>query len=219
MDKIQKIEEGLSIIWEEKEKKISDSAVIRDIMIEKVKEDMIQDLVTGEYAVVDGSNIRFTSAGEAKARDVIRRQRLAERLLKDVLEVGRKEMDNQACAIEHILSKEVEESICTLLGHPKECPHGHAIPQGECCIKARGLIESLVVPLSKLGPGDVSKIVYVLTTKHPQIHKLLSFGIVPGVSVTVHEIFPSFVIKVEETLVALEKEIADEIYVKRIKQG
>lgn len=219
MDKIHKIEEGLSIIWEEREKKISDSAVVREIMIDKVKEDVTQDLVGNGYAVVDGAIIRFTPAGEAKARDVIRRQRLAERLLKDVLEVGRKEMDNQACAIEHILSKEVEESICTLLGHPKECPHGHTIPQGDCCIKAKGLIESIVVPLSKLGPGDVSKIVYVLTTKHPQIHRLMSFGIVPGVSITVHEVFPSFVIKVEETLVALEKEIADEIHVKRIRQG
>jgi DtxR family Mn-dependent transcriptional regulator len=218
MERSQKIEEALSVIWEEREKKITGRPSVGNSILEKVKEAMLGDLEKDGYVAQGGDSVKLTPVGEAKAKDIIRRQRLAERLLIDVLELGRREMDTSACAIEHILSKEVEESICTLLGHPKECPHGHPIPSGECCAKAKGLLESIVVPLSKLSPGETGKVVYILTAKHPQIHKLMSFGIVPGVSITVHQIFPSYVIKVEETQVALEKEIADEIHVKRMRQ-
>jgi DtxR family Mn-dependent transcriptional regulator len=165
--------------------------------------------------VIKNGAVQFSPKGETLARDVIRRQRLAERLLIDVLELPRHTMDSSACELEHILSKEVEESICTLLGHPKECPHGLAIPPGACCEKAVRMLESLVVPITKLSPGDAGKIVYVLTHKHPQLHKLMSLGIVPGVNLSVHQVSPTFVIQVEETQVALEEDIAKEIYVKR----
>jgi DtxR family Mn-dependent transcriptional regulator len=125
-------------------------------------------------------------------------------------------MDSSACELEHTLSKEVEESICTLLGHPKECPHNLPIPPGRCCEKAKGLLESIVVPLSRLKAGQAGKIVYVLTREHPQLHKLMSLGVTPGTRIAVHQTFPSFVIQIEETQLALEEEIAKEIYVKRI---
>lgn len=216
MDKNHKIEECLSVIWEEKEKKIADRKALQEMFITKVKEDCIDELLREGYISEDGQFIKLAAKGEAIARDIIRRERLAERLLIDVLEVPRHEMDSSACALEHILSKEVEASICTLLGHPKECPHGLPIPPGECCRKAKGELESLVVPIVKLRPGDVGKIVYVLTHKHPQLHKLMSLGIVPGVNLSVHQTSPSYVIQVEETQVALEEEIAREIYVKRL---
>ncbi len=216
MDRNYKIEEALSVVWEEREKKINDKESIRKIILAQVEEDIMEDLVKEGYLLGEELRVKFTAAGEAKARDVVRRQRLAERLLIDVLELGRKEMDSSACEFEHILSREVEESICTLLGHPKECPHGLAIPSGDCCRKAKAEIESIVIPLTKLSPGQAGKVVYVLTRKHPQLHKLMSLGIVPGVRVITHQVFPSFVIKVDETLLALEKDIAKEIYVKKL---
>lgn len=212
----QRIEECLSIIWEEKEKGIIERQHIAKAIAAKVKEDCIDELLKDGYAIGEGASIRLTAKGESVARDVIRRQRLAERLLIDVLEVTRHTMDSSACEFEHILSKEVEESICTLLGHPKECPHGLPIPSGECCAKAGAQLESIAVPVSKLKPGEFGRIVYVLTRKHPQLHKLMSLGIVPGVNLSVHQVSPSFVIQVEETQVALEEEIAREIYIKRI---
>ena len=215
MDKAQKVEEALSIIWEEREKKSCDKEEIRKKIVEKVQEDILEDLIKEGRVIVDNNSIKFTSKGEIIARDITRRQRLAERLLIDVLELGRGEMDSSACEFEHILSKEVEQSICTLLGHPKECPHGLPIPRGDCCMKAKELLESIVIPLSKLTSGETGKVVYVLTHKHPQLHKLMSLGIVPGVLILVHQIFPSFVIQIEETQLAVEKDIANEIYVKR----
>ncbi|MFA4842832.1 MAG: metal-dependent transcriptional regulator [Candidatus Omnitrophota bacterium] len=219
MERNQKIEESLSIIWEEKEKKTAGAKMISQRIMAKLNEDFLGELEKEKYVIVDKDSVKFTSSGEAKAKDITRRQRLAERLLIDVLELDRSEMDSSACEFEHILSKEVEESICTLLGHPKECPHGLSIPPGDCCVKAKGLLESIVMPLSKLSSGDIGKVVYVLTHQHPQLHKLMSFGIVPGVTISVHQTFPSFVIKVEETQLALEKDVAKEIFVKKLSRG
>jgi len=219
MERNQKIEEALSVIWEEREKNNSDEDRIKRIILEKIQEDILKDLITESYATADNNSVKFTAKGESASKDIIRRQRLAERLLIDVLELGRKETDSYACEFEHIISKEVEESICALLGHPKECPHGHLIPAGDCCLKAKGIIESIVVPLTKLFPGNVGKVVYLLTHKHPQLHKLMSLGIVPGVRVLVHQVFPAFIIQVEETQVALEEDIAKEIYVKKVIGG
>ncbi len=82
----------------------------------------------------------FTPKGEARARDVIRRHRLAERLFMDVLSIqDEQEIESSACKFEHILSPEVTDRMCTLLGHPTACPHGSPIPTGECCVEKRVL--------------------------------------------------------------------------------
>lgn len=105
----------------------------------------------GLLQTVSGEVI-FTPAGEARARNIIRRHRLAERLLMDVLSIrDAKEVEESACTFEHILSPEVTDRICTFLGHPKLCPHDSAIPSGQCCKEGRvldsadvaGLISSL----------------------------------------------------------------------------
>ncbi len=83
---------------------------------------------------VNNGEGEFTPAGEARARDVIRRHRLAERLFRDVLGIhDEAEIESSACKFEHILSPEVTDRICTLLGHPDACPHGSRIPRGACC--------------------------------------------------------------------------------------
>ncbi len=93
----------------------------------------------GLVTVVDGRE-RFTPAGEFRARNVIRRHRLAERLFMDVLSIrDETEVEASACKFEHILSPDVTERICTLLGHPTACPHGSPIPKGECCDSRRVL--------------------------------------------------------------------------------
>ncbi len=82
---------------------------------------------------IQGSELRLTGKGEQRARDVVRRHRLAERLFMDSFGIGDREAESQACKFEHILSSEVTEKICTFLGHPKSCPHGNPIPPGNCC--------------------------------------------------------------------------------------
>ena len=81
--------------------------------------------------------IFFTEKGRRRAEDVIRRHRLAERLFTQTFQVeDEKEIAEQACKFEHILSPEATDRICTFLGHPRTCPHGSPIPAGECCVEA-----------------------------------------------------------------------------------
>ncbi len=82
---------------------------------------------------IQADELRLTGKGEQRARDIVRRHRLAERLFMDSFGIGDREAENQACKFEHILSPEVTEKICTFLGHPKSCPHGNPIPPGACC--------------------------------------------------------------------------------------
>jgi putative ABC transport system ATP-binding protein len=96
----------------------------------------------GLVEMVDGEE-RFTAAGEERARNVIRRHRLAERLFMDVLSIRDEvEIESSACKFEHILSPDVTDRICTLLGHPVACPHGSPIPPGDCCAEKRVLNNS-----------------------------------------------------------------------------
>jgi Mn-dependent DtxR family transcriptional regulator len=81
--------------------------------------------------------VDFTTLGQQRAADVIRRHRLAERLFTQTLKVqNEEEIEQQACKFEHILSPEVTDKICSFLGHPDSCPHGSPIPAGECCEQA-----------------------------------------------------------------------------------
>jgi putative ABC transport system ATP-binding protein len=77
--------------------------------------------------------VELTPGGSRRARDVVRRHRLAERLFKDTFAIEDSEARNQACKFEHIISPELDQRICSFLGHPKTCPHGNPIPPGECC--------------------------------------------------------------------------------------
>jgi putative ABC transport system ATP-binding protein len=77
--------------------------------------------------------VQLTPGGSQRARNVVRRHRLAERLFKDTFAIEESEVHNQACKFEHIISPELDQRICTFLGHPKTCPHGNPIPPGDCC--------------------------------------------------------------------------------------
>jgi putative ABC transport system ATP-binding protein len=79
------------------------------------------------------TELSLTAHGENRARDIIRRRRLAERLLTDTFAVAESEADSHACKFEHIISPELDQRICTFLNHPKTCPHGKLIPPGTCC--------------------------------------------------------------------------------------
>ncbi len=82
---------------------------------------------------MQNGEVQLTPLGSQRARDVVRRHRLAERLFKDTFSIDESEAHTQACKFEHIISQELDQRICTFLGHPKTCPHGNPIPPGGCC--------------------------------------------------------------------------------------
>ena len=82
---------------------------------------------------LDGATLALTERGEPRAREIIRRHRLAERLFFETFDLDAAVVDAHACRIEHTLSPEVTEKLCTFLKHPETCPHGSPIPRGACC--------------------------------------------------------------------------------------
>ncbi len=165
---------------------------------------------------ISGPRISMTTRGEELGRGVVRRQRLAEWLLSNVLELEREHWEGTACEFEHILSSEVTESICTFLGHPPLCPHGKQIPQGDCCRRFSKEIKPLVLSLTELAPGEKGRIVFVAPKHHDRLDKLGSFGLVPGTVVKLHQKQPTYVLDIGETSIAVDYDIVKDIYVKKV---
>ena len=84
---------------------------------------------------LEGETLSFAPRGETRARHVLRRHRLSERLFYETFGIDKDALDEHACKIEHSLSPDVTEKICTFLHHPQTCPHGSPIPRGACCPK------------------------------------------------------------------------------------
>ena len=167
---------------------------------------------------VDGDRVTLTGTGEARARGVIRRHRLAERLFRDLLDLSEGVAESQACEFEHILSPEATDSVCTLLGHPPTCPHGKPIPPGACCGTYQRAMRPLVTGLKHLPLGATGRIVFIAPKFHDRMDRLAALGVIPGSELRLHQRSPSFVIELGETTIALDAEIAGEIFVKPVEQ-
>lgn len=162
---------------------------------------------------------RLADNGRAEAAILARRHRLAERLLHDILRVADEATESTACEFEHFLETEVVESICTLLGHPRVCPHGKPIPPGDCCNGGRRHVGPVVERLSEFSVGDSGTVAYVHTTSPGRLDRLASFGLVPGTAIRVHQTWPSVVVMLGETELAFDKETSSDIFVRRSGAG
>ncbi len=188
---------------------------IRDIEKSKIKE-YLADLEKFYLIEQTEERIRFTLIGEQYARSLVRRQRLAERLFSDILVIDKDDIMRQACEFEHIISEDVEEAICTLLGHPTECPHGKVIPPGECCIEEKTSLEAIIKPASQLKVGESGIIKYMTARDNRTMHKLISLGLLPGTLIKLHQKMPGggpMIIQIDETQIAFEKSVAEDIMV------
>lgn len=173
---------------------------------------LIDGLVSKGFLKKSNSHILLTEEGENTARKIVRLHRLAERLLNDVLGISGHDTELSACLFEHVLSKEVEEAICTLLGHPSVCPHGRNIPRGKCCLEGAEKIERLIFKLSELNPGDEGEVKYLLA-EEPILQKIITLGMLPGKRFKMIRVFPAFVVQIGNTNFAIDKKVADTIFV------
>ena len=178
----------------------------------QVDDTILDELASRGLVAITGAAITLTAAGKAHAQPVIRRHRLAERLLVDVLGMPFDAIEESACEYEHTLAPGLTEAICTLLGHPRECPHGSPIPEGECCRRSESSVESFVKPLISTEVGDTVRISFIRKNDPVLISKLVSFGVSPGKLVYIRQKSPAYVIQIENTQIALEQEIAADIY-------
>lgn len=209
-------DEILELVWSLREKGSSRYEDVISRLGESDTSDMIRKMEVSGYITVSDNEIIFTEKGEARARDLTRRHRLAERLFYDVLEVGMEESEETACEIEHFLSPSVTDSVCSFLGHPPTCPHGKPIPRGKCCSKYRSDIKPLVMQLKELEVGSKGRIIFIKPSESSRLERLATMGIVPGSIIRLKQKRPSFVLEIDETSLAVDTGIANEIYVKEL---
>ncbi len=219
VSKQRAIDEVLEFVWAEREgghNSIKDLLCIDEIQKTGGDRELLKEMEASGLLKTEGDKITLTPEGEEGACAIVRRHRLAERLLTDVLDVTDEEdIEINACNFEHTLSASVADSICTLLGHPPTCPHGHPIPKGRCCEKTVDSIKPLVIPVNELDIGEFGRIVFIVPKTHHRLDRLGAMGLVPGSTIRLHQRTPAYVIAIGETTLALDPEIVGEIYVKR----
>jgi len=207
-------DEILELLWTLRENGRHTLADLLHATAEEAPEALLEELRRCGQIAVSGDEIRMTPTGEARARGIIRRHRLAEVLLQNLFELESQQLESSACQFEHILSEPVTESVCTFLGHPPQCPHGRPIPRGDCCDRIRMDVRPLVTRLSDASLGAAVRIVFITPKSKKRLEKLSSLGIVPGSSVRLMQRNPSHVLQIGQTTVAVDKDITDEIFVK-----
>lgn len=211
------LDEILSIlyaIWERGEKITPDRLVRVRHGGHVFTREVVDAAVDTGYVTQQNGHVELTETGFRQAKSILRCNRLAERLLVDVLRVRDELVEPSACRLEHILSEDLADSICTLLGHPRTCPHGKPIPQGACCRRAITEVQPIVRPLSSLRPGEKGTVAYISSRYHTRLKRLASLGLMPGQNLVVKQVRPSFVVAYGETELAIEKSVADEVYLR-----
>lgn len=172
---------------------------------------------TGHVSVAQGE-VKLTDRGLREAEAAIRRHRLAERLMADVLDVGDPSLDEASCEFEHMLHAGLEDKVCQLLGHPRVCPHGKPIPPGVCCGQPERGGDKLVAPLSDLEVREGGRVAYLFTGESSRLQELMAIGVVPGMAVTLLRKFPAYVFTLGESEFAVDEQMARAIYV-RLQSG
>lgn len=124
-----------------------------------------------------GEGAKLTAAGVQEARRVIRRHRLVELFLHQVLKLDWSEVDAEAEALEHAISPRLEKALAEFLGEPLEDPHGHPIPSAEGQLEIRD-----VRPVATFLPGDVFVVREVPDDDPQRLRRWQELGLKPGVS-------------------------------------
>ena len=156
--------------------------------------------------------VELTLAGSRLAIAAIRRHRIVERFLADMLGYAWNEADRLATNFEHELPQEVEDRLFVALHRPAACPHGFPIPAKETAEMPE------MPPLYALEPGDTA-VVAVPGSTDPEIVKFLgTLGLVPGVTVEVKEKHPfdgPLVLRVDGKDRTLGATVANQVFVQK----
>ena len=140
----------------------------------------------GYISMGEGKALLLTEKGRQAAEALVRRHRLSERWLVDVLGMDWSKVHDEACKLEHALSPEVEERLASFLNNPSTCPHGNPIPG------ARGTAPAGTL-LSEARTGEEATLLRISSAgeKNPQfLDYLKEKGLVPGTRFKVVEVAP-----------------------------
>lgn len=211
----QPVEEVLERLWTLREQGVTAPPDLAGETFDIDPAAAVADACRRGWVAVRDDHLELTAAGEERAAGVIRRHRLAERLLFDVIRVDAVAMEAGACELEHthVLSEEATDRICAFLGHPPSCPHDRPIPRGRCCARFTDELRPLVTPLSAGTIGADYRIVFIASRSHRRLDRLCALGVVPGARLRLHQRLPAFIVRAGGTDIALEPAIAADIFV------
>jgi DtxR family Mn-dependent transcriptional regulator len=208
------IEEYLEAVYELEEEGVD---VIRARLAERLGHaaptvtEVVRKLVEDGYLTVFDRSLRLTESGRTLAEGVVRKHRLAERLLCDVIGLDWSKTHREAGRWEHVISDEVEERLIALLGNPTTCPHGNPIP-------GSGGDNSKQRPLADVEEGEQVQLERVAETIEMDIDSLSYLdhhGLRPGVSAVVRSKAPDGTLTLElaDSTAALGPGIAAHVFV------
>lgn len=163
------------------------------------------------YVTRPSGGVALTTTGRQAALDIIRRHRLAERFLVDVLGMPWADVHEEACRLEHALSAKVQAALETYMDNPDVCPHGHPIPSADGIVAA-----NVGEPLSDHGAGSEVEIVRIDEEDEGLLSYLASLGMFPGTHVRVCDVAPfqgPLMVEVGSSRYALGRDIAGKIVV------
>ena len=178
----------------------------------------VKRLISEGYAVQHSNkSVSLTPSGQEMTEHILRRHRLAERLLFDVLGMDSISAHEQAHALEHWMSQEVEDRISTLLGHPRTCPHGNPIP-GNATSGPAFLQEQNAFRLSEAATGQVVQVLLiseVVEDESDVLRRLSQIGVYPTARVTILEAVPgeALVVRVRDQACSIGADLATKIWV------
>ena len=95
------------------------------------------------------------------------------------------------------------------------CPHNRPIPPGKCCLAYTTEIRPVVIRLTDLAVGETARVVYMLSSYQKRWKQLHQYGLYPGNLLKLIQKSPSYVVQIGETTLALERNICQEIFVKK----
>jgi DtxR family Mn-dependent transcriptional regulator len=180
----ERVEEYLEAIYKRQktEAPVSTSTLAKDLKVSlPAVTDMLRKLEGEgliEYSAHQGAVL--TSQGKERAVAVVRRHRLWERFLTDILGVKWDRVHREACRLEHATSPETEEKLASLLGSIDTCPHGYPIPDKNGNVK-----EQEAIPLSEFEAGQRVCILTIADEEPQLLRKIDKLGLKPGTVVTV----------------------------------
>lgn len=173
--------------------------------------EMMRRLRDEGYVTFEGRSVRLTQDGTKVAERVVRRHRLAERLLTDVIGLPWQRSHLEAGRWEHVISDEVEARLIEVLGHPTTCPHGNPIPG------TQGISHSLSI-LADAHDGDrvrLERVTEQVEIDLDSLDYLASHGFMPGTEATVSARAPDGTLTLDlgEQSIALGPTLAGQMFV------
>jgi DtxR family Mn-dependent transcriptional regulator len=212
----ESVEEYLEAICKlgEEEQPVAVSALARHLEISSVSaNEMVKKLVERELVSYEPyKGVSLTPAGRTQALAVIRRHRLWERFLVDVLGLSWDQVHEEACRLEHVTSPLLEKRLAQFLSEPETCPHGHPLPTvgGEMAVESGR-------PLAELTTGQRARVLRVPERDVALLRYLATLGLRPEASIQIEARAPfegPLTVRIGEAQHVLGRELASQIVVR-----